>query len=134
MTAILKNWLTAICKVEVVQAIQEKLQTVFDDKFDGQATDQQPSRQVCPPILRDDIKTYTGRTDSEGRPHGEDVIITLQDDSTFQGSFINGCRKGWGTLTSNSSGQATTTTRGYFHNDVLIGCVVRTTKGNIDLR
>ena len=52
-----------------------------------------PYENIC-----DDIDTYEGDCDEEGKPHGKNVAITFKNGDTFRGDVTNGERLGYGIL------------------------------------
>ena len=118
---ILRNWLSAVCKDQVVESLQEKLQTHLDRRFDPREAE---LNQVLPNGDHE-IKAYDGPTHpGSGLPHGPNGRLATADGRVFRGTFENGSLQGRGRV-SLSEGQELT---GYFHSGSLVGSVVRTTQ------
>ena len=125
----LRNWLSLISnpKSNVVQVLQDRFQSKLDDCFSEKEIEIDDQRILYP--SKKFIKQNSECT-KQVKNDGSDNEYQNEDGTVFNGKISNGERNGRGILyRKNHEENEEICVEGFYHHDVLVGNVLRITRG-----
>ena len=128
-SSFLRNWLSLISnpKSNIVQVLQDRFQSKLDDCFSEEEIEVDDQR-----ILYPSKKFIKQNSEYTKQLNNDDSDNNYQDDdeNIFNGKIINGERNGRGILSrKNHEQDEQICVEGFYHHDVLVGNVLRITRG-----
>ena len=125
----LRNWLSMVSnpRSNVVQVLQDRFQSKLDDSFSEEENPNRDKKVLYP--------SKNLRNENKGCPEvaneaGADKHYQDDDGKVFKGRITNGERQGRGVLSwKELETNEEVCVEGFYHQDVLVGNVLRITKG-----
>ena len=128
----LRNWLSMVSnpRSNVLQVLQDRFQSKLDDSFSEEENPNRDKKVLYPSKnLRNENKGCPEVANEEGA----DKQYQDDDGKVFKGRITNGERQGRGVLSwKKLETNEEVCVEGFYHQDVLVGNVLRITRGKYD--